>query len=368
MIDKDKGNPRDNRPLTKEQTQYLENLYYKKKNFIGRDALFDKVEREQDITRRQMMRWLRLQETYQLHAKLPKRKDTRPIYSGKVGKIIQADLIDYSSQPYRNYHYILTVIDIFSRKAWAYPLKDKEQPTVAAKLLPLLQRIKPSVIQTDQGKEFKINYGESIKHITGKAYVPQQQSGIERWNGSLKRLLRKYMHAYDTRNWPDGIEDIVDSYNDTKHSTIKMTPNQLYNAPEDVQEAVAKKLKIKLKLRYGGEELRLPVGQLVRIREPKKGLGKQTNLWSKEVYKVDKVIEAKNELGRIRYKLKDEDGDELHNTYNITELQPINGIEAPPANLRRRRSLRAAHHRERGISQREVEELQRIRPPTRPRR
>ena len=70
----------------------------------------------------------------------------------------QADLADVSAiSRYNNGHrFILTVIDIFSRYAWARPLKSKHGIGVAKAFKSIFDEGRiPKRIQTDQGTEFE---------------------------------------------------------------------------------------------------------------------------------------------------------------------------------------------------------------------
>ena len=55
-----------------------------------------------------------------------------------------------------NYKYLLTCIDVFSKKADVMPLKDREQSTVTTAFNKMLSTIGvPKTIYSDQGSEFK---------------------------------------------------------------------------------------------------------------------------------------------------------------------------------------------------------------------
>ena len=47
---------------------------------------------------------------------------------------------------------------------------------------------------------------------------------IERFNWSIKEKMFKYFSANNTRKYVDVLELLVDQYNNTIHSLIKMTP------------------------------------------------------------------------------------------------------------------------------------------------
>ena len=68
------------------------------------------------------------------------------------------DLLDIHqlSRQNKNFRFILVVLDIFSRFAWARPLKDKTGTRVAAALQDIITTSgrKPKRIWSDRGTEF----------------------------------------------------------------------------------------------------------------------------------------------------------------------------------------------------------------------
>ena len=67
------------------------------------------------------------------------------------------DLVDMSKFEAENhgYHWILTIIDVFSKYLWAIPLHTKDQVSVSNALLELFAIIgTPEILQSDNGKEF----------------------------------------------------------------------------------------------------------------------------------------------------------------------------------------------------------------------
>ena len=64
-------------------------------------------------------------------------------------------MIKYSKQN-KNYIYILTVIDFFSKFSWCYPLKSKKSEEIinSFKYIFKKSKRKPKLIQSDKGTEF----------------------------------------------------------------------------------------------------------------------------------------------------------------------------------------------------------------------
>lgn len=50
---------------------------------------------------------------------------------------------------------------------------------------------------------------------------------IERFNRTLKTRMWKYFTAERTNRYVDVLQDLIDSYNNTYHSSIKMKPNEV---------------------------------------------------------------------------------------------------------------------------------------------
>ena len=50
---------------------------------------------------------------------------------------------------------------------------------------------------------------------------------VERFNRTLKTRMYKYFTANNTRRYVDVLQDLVDGYNNTIHSSIKMAPSRV---------------------------------------------------------------------------------------------------------------------------------------------
>lgn len=50
---------------------------------------------------------------------------------------------------------------------------------------------------------------------------------IERFNITIRKKIMDYMKAYNTHNFIDVLNKIVNNYNETIHSTTNMKPNNI---------------------------------------------------------------------------------------------------------------------------------------------
>ena len=161
----------------------------------------------------------------ELHKPVTKKFPRRKVYVSGVDKIWAADLVDVKTFSKFNggIKYLLAVIDIFSKYGWMVPLKDKTGRSVAAALKRIFKERKPTKMWVDKGKEF---YNKDVQALIELYSTENEEksSVVERWNRTMKEKMWKYFSANSTRKYIDVLDQMVDDYNHSKHSSIKMTP------------------------------------------------------------------------------------------------------------------------------------------------
>lgn len=252
------------------------------------------------VSKSSVKNFLENEDSYTLH-KQPKRKFTRRkvIVSG-ISYLWQCDLIEMVPlrDHNKNYSYILGVIDVFSKKAYARPLKNKTGLVTAEAFKSILQEAKSSPIkcQVDGGMEF---FNKSFKKVCEENKITLFKSQdditkaqiIERWNRTIKNRIYRMFEATGDVNWVESLQDFVDSYNNTYHRSIKMTPNQvnLSNQEEVFQTLYPPPSAESFK----NKSIPLKVGDYVRILNPpthfKKGYSTQ---WTHEVFKIIEIVSS----------------------------------------------------------------------------
>ena len=141
--------------------EYLKLLYYdlgKPGSYAGINKLWlsikNRKDKPQNITRKNVEKWLEGQQTFRLH-KTPKRNfKTESIIMGQVDEQWDADLISmiHQSKQNKGYKYIALFIDLFSKHIWLEPLKTKQGKDVLQAVKKVFgQGRKPQVLRTDQG-------------------------------------------------------------------------------------------------------------------------------------------------------------------------------------------------------------------------
>ncbi|GFT56864.1 putative uncharacterized transposon-derived protein F54H12.3 [Trichonephila clavipes] len=171
----------------------------------------------------------------------------RQTYASHIDDQWQADLIDmqrYSSYN-DNTNYMVTIIDIFSKFAWAIPIKRKTGKEVSEAFRKVFKQRKPEKIQTDKGTKF-INkdtqrlFRDNNIHWFTTENVETKAAIVERFNKTLKEKMWKYFEKNDTKKWINVLPKLIENYNNSKHRSIKMTPiegkkSKMQNQPPESQ-------------------------------------------------------------------------------------------------------------------------------------
>ena len=184
------------------------------------------------------------------------------------------------------------VIDIFSKYGWIKPLKDKTTESVSKAFNEIFEKSKrkPQMLWTDKGSEFISKHFKEFLNKAGiKLYHTENEeksSVVERWNRTKKnRMWKMFTANFNTVYW-DKIDKLVDDYNDTKHSSVKMTPNEA-NKKEN-EEKVFVNLYGEL-IYWKPIKPKFAIGDKVRISKYKRRVFDKgyTPNWTEEVFIVD---------------------------------------------------------------------------------
>lgn len=129
--------------------------------------------------------------------------------------------------------YILTVCDYSTRYPEAIPLQTTTSIDVAKALVSIFARTGiPTEILTDRGSNFCSQLMEDfykllgIRHIQTSAYHPETDGLVERFNGTLKHGLKKFLSTTGT-NWHESLPYILFAYRELPHSSTGHSPFEL---------------------------------------------------------------------------------------------------------------------------------------------
>uniref|UniRef100_A0A803K005 Gypsy retrotransposon integrase-like protein 1 n=1 Tax=Xenopus tropicalis TaxID=8364 RepID=A0A803K005_XENTR len=120
---------------------------------------------------------------------------------------IAMDLVGPLIKSARGHQYILVVMDYATRYPEAVPLRNTSSKTIARELFHMFTRTGiPKEILTDQGTPFMSRVMKElckflqIKQLRTSVYHPQTDGLVERFNKTLKGMLKKVVDK-DGRNW-----------------------------------------------------------------------------------------------------------------------------------------------------------------------
>eukprot|EP01129_Flabellula_baltica_P005312 TRINITY_DN1914_c0_g1_i1.p1 TRINITY_DN1914_c0_g1~~TRINITY_DN1914_c0_g1_i1.p1 ORF type:complete len:1797 (-),score=243.90 TRINITY_DN1914_c0_g1_i1:39-5429(-) len=159
--------------------------------------------------------------------------------------LIACDIAGPLNETERGNRYIVVFSDYVSKFAWAYPVKNITAEIIAELFIHNIVLIfgAPKKFLSDQGAQFASDVVNAIfvlldvTHVRTTAYRPQADGQVERFNRTLKSMLKKY--ALEGNDWDGYIDYVVCAYNTGLHSATQETPYFLmfgseYNTPLDM--------------------------------------------------------------------------------------------------------------------------------------
>lgn len=264
----------------------------------------------------------KLQLVTELHKPARRNYPRRRVIMLGINDLLQADLVEM--KPYakinKNYKYLLTIINTFSKFAWAIPIKDKSANATTLAMESVLRTLKysPKNLQTDDGKEFfnsqfrKLIDKYGINHYS--TYSGLKASIVERFNRTLKNKMWKQFSMQGTYKWIDITPELVNEYNNTIHRTIKMKPIDVSDKNEkSLLNTVYNNVKIFRKGKFR-------LGDRVRVSKQRHIFEKgYTPNWTTEIFQIRKV----QITNPVTYLLNDYQKNPIKGGFYEAELQKV---------------------------------------------
>ena len=279
--------------------------------------------RKSGMKQKEVKEFLDTVDTYTLHKPIRKKFETRRVYVKGIDDQFQADLVEMRefSNENNGYNYLLTVIDCFSKYAWAIPIRNKTADEILKAFDKIFKERIPLKLQTDKGKEFINNkfqkFLKSKNIIWFSTNSEFKASIVERFNRTLKTKMWKYFTQVGTRKWINIIDDLLYNYNNSFHRSIKMKP---------IEASIKKNESIVYKNLYGNEsdiknKTKFNIGDKVRISKYKGTFDKgYLPNWTTELFTISKVLDT----NPVTYKIVDENKEEIEGIFYEQELVKFN--------------------------------------------
>ena len=167
----------------------------------------------------------------------------------------------------------------------------------------------------DKGKEL---YNKDVKDLSIELYSTKNKvksSVVERWIWTMKEKMWKYFLANSTNVYIDPLPVLVREYNNTRHSSIKMTPT---NTSKKENELWVWRNLYPDHLEIDDIKPEFSVGDKVRISKKKKTFEKgYTTRWTEEIFTIVKV----KRTSPVMYRIADLNGEEITGTFYKHKLQ-----------------------------------------------
>ena len=255
----------------------------------------------------------------ELHKPIKRNFTLRSVIVNGMDKICCSDLVEMQqfSKWNKDYRYILMVSDLFSKYGWI-PLKDKKGETVTEAFKTIFKEgRKPRYLWTDKRNEYYNKYMKDLlqKHnITLYSTENEKSSVCQRWNRAIKTKMWKQFTVQGKTVYLDILPKILKQCNNTKHSSIKMTPVEAskrknestvhFNLYGDMEQFSSKP-----KFKVGGK---------VGISKCKRKVFDKgyTPNWAEEIFLVDKI----QSTNPVTHRLKDLNNEKIQGSFYEPEL------------------------------------------------
>lgn len=261
--------------------QLLEKLYYDpQQGFISAKKLYQKAKAiDKSITLKKVKEWYKSQNLIQQFSNQRKKFPEFKIASNNPNEW-QIDLAFWNKQP------ILISVNINSRIGYAKLLKNKQAATVQKAIDQFITDHRVSALMSDNGSEFT---NKSVEEFFDKNLITHANSipgdhtvlgKIDRFIRTIKSRLTKMQETLGFKKLTQKLlNDAIRNYNNTHHSALNATPNQMKGrvmfAENDHNKRIVKQI-----------QKGLPIGSKVRFKLIPKTFEKEGARYSKTVYEV----------------------------------------------------------------------------------
>ena len=269
------------------------------------------------VTKKKVLQALNGLDPYILHKRSIRPKNFRRTLTHAPKDLWQIDLLDlqkFKSQN-RGYRYLCVVIDCFSRFLWVKPLSNKTSKSIVKALALLIMTERPKKIMADQGSEFFNSQVTRMLEAFGPklyyVYSDKKASIVERVQRTIRLKMGRLFTKNQNNNWVDHIDKLVDSYNNSYHSRIKMKPAK-------VSEQDYVRIRLRLYPGVRNKSAKFQVGQQVRIISYRRTFQKEyEERWTQEIFRI-KVVQ---DTSPITYQLEDLNKESILGSFYTEELQ-----------------------------------------------
>jgi hypothetical protein len=339
--------------VPKNINSYLSKRYYdvmQPASFTSVYKLFNTIKHEgvYDVSLDRVKKWAMGQDALTMNKRPSyKSKIRRKVVSGLTWSLFDADLLVLNQERFKsansNHAYILVCVDVLSSFARVAAIKTKGSQDVLDGFKRIFEKEGkyPSSIRSDRGNEFSnqllANYmkAHNINHYfaAGTSFKANYSEVFIR---TLKSRLFKLFQHRNSYKYIDVLQSMVESYNNTYNSSIKMTPAEVngnneqeiwfkkYFPPKAYKNAFKKAAKLQRRRKHHHDNdspFKYAIGAHVRVTYLREQFARDYDIsYSGEIYTI---YDRRISQGQPIYYLKDYNKVKLTETFYQWELQEI---------------------------------------------
>ena len=152
---------------------------------------------------------------------------------GEPFRRLAMDLVGPLERTLKGNKYILVLVDYATRYPEAIPLKHTDAETIADEIIKVFARVGiPEELLTDQGTNFtsglmrQVTASLRISRLRTTPYHPQTDGLVERFNGTLKSMLRRFAREAP-KSWDDLLPYLLFAYREVPQASTGFSPFEL---------------------------------------------------------------------------------------------------------------------------------------------
>jgi hypothetical protein len=196
----------------------------------------------------------------------------------------------------------IAIIDVFSKVGRVYPGKNNGANTLAALMTFINDVGKPKMIYADNASTYNLVKEYCAENDIKFIITTTHPQVVERFIRTFKTMTWRRIRApaqkrivgkTPVKKWSDYINDVIETYNNTLHTSVGMTPNEASKKQNTLQAKVNQEMHRKKSRQYP----EIKVGDYVKIYTKKKTQNAKENVssWSDETYEVTKIETSMNQ-------------------------------------------------------------------------
>jgi len=195
----------------------------------------EKLSKKCGISRTEAERYLFTQDSYTRHKARRTSFQRRSVMSPGIDYLWQADIVFLPKYASSNdgYKCLLTVIDVFSKFAFAISMRSKRSHEVIRSFSSIFESTKrrPNYIECDQGTEFcNKSFNQWLCQHSVEMYHNFSDFGssvIERFNRTICTKISRFLTLTNQQRYVEALPLLLRSYNATVHSRTKCKPREV---------------------------------------------------------------------------------------------------------------------------------------------